>query len=1016
MQANNIKKKYQHKIYLKSVKVTINHLIKSKINQVSSLFMFRNILVILIILLFPKCALSSIISEISLTIRGKGNQTILNSHTISNYPLKNEPTEIIINGVIQNYTGYIAINLTKIENNINIGWDYEIETCDSMFSNLHNIIKVDLSKFNNSKINNTENMFNNCTSLLSVNLTNFNNALLYMNNMFSNCKSLISIDLRDIKISTYSIENIFYGIDENLKLCFEEEEGNSMTNSIFYPLLQNYINNCSDTCFSKINTIKLTENKYCLLDCYEDVEYNFEFNGVCYKICPNGTYFLSSNKICIEGSCPDDFPFLDKSINRCYNLTEFANELINREGLNISNTIIDNNNIILNISNGNTKEYWDFDINIGECGNILKNHYNISTLIILQININSTYLGIPPIQYDVYYPSFGKLNLSLCAPEPFDPSILEIPPIIQNSYYNNFLLCDVSCEYIGYDIDKLKALCLCNESNVAGVTHSNFIDNDTIYKREEELKKKDDKTKFITTKLLDGVFDQVIKSLTYENKTDLMLIENDMIYKITTFENQKYNNKTIHRRLNLISNDQEFILREPSKIFFKECETELKTHYGINDTNTLVIFMTDYFEKGFLIPLTEYEIYNIKDKSKLNLDICKEKIIEIDHYVQESIEEKNIFKHNPYSDYYNDICYKYTTQKGTDITLNDRKNEFIINNMSLCEENCEFKEYKYNTKTAKCECKIKAKFHYLSEMIINSYILFNGFINIKKLTNLYILKCTYLLFTKEGFIKNYGSYILLFIIVLNIPLLIYFIMNLEKLIFKEINKILESNNNQIKSDKINNINNNKAKRASIKSNIKRRKSNSKNKKIKIESNPSKKKTKNNKKINIEKTGGGDISQKTLSKLELKNMKSISEKQKIDNNYVSVLNNNINLSKKDNIIKYNDYELNDLYYKDALLLDKRKFYQYYFDLLKRKNLVIFTFYVNYDYNIKIIKISLFSILFAINYASNALFFNDSTMHQIYIDMGVFNFIYQLPQIIYSTIITNLIIILMKFLSI
>ena len=207
---------------------------------------------------------------------------------------------------------------------------------------------------------------------------------------------------------------------------------------------------------------------------------------------------------------------------------------------------------------------------------------------------------------------------------------------------------------------------------------------------------------------------------------DLMLIENDMIYKITTFENQKYNNKTIHRRLNLISNDQEFILREPSKIFFKECETELKAHYGINDTNTLVIFMTDYFEKGFLIPLTEYEIYNIKDKSKLNLDICKEKIIEIDHYVQESIEEKNIFKHNPYSDYYNDICYKYTTQNGTDITLNDRKNEFIINNMSLCEENCEFKEYKYNTKTAKCECKIKAKFHYLSEMIINSYILFSG--------------------------------------------------------------------------------------------------------------------------------------------------------------------------------------------------------------------------------------------------------------------------------------------------
>ena len=39
-----------------------------------------------------------------------------------------------------------------------------------------------------------------------------------------------------------------------------------------------------------------------------------------------------------------------------------------------------------------------------------------------------------------------------------------------------------------------------------------------------------------------------------------------------------------------------------------------------------------------------------------------------------------------------------------------------------------------------------------------------------------------------------------------------------------------------------------------------------------------------------------------------------------------------------------------------------------------------------------------------YAINALFFNDDTMHQIYEDEGVFNFIYQLPQIAYSTIIS------------
>ena len=41
----------------------------------------------------------------------------------------------------------------------------------------------------------------------------------------------------------------------------------------------------------------------------------------------------------------------------------------------------------------------------------------------------------------------------------------------------------------------------------------------------------------------------------------------------------------------------------------------------------------------------------------------------------------------------------------------------------------------------------------------------------------------------------------------------------------------------------------------------------------------------------------------------------------------------------------------------------------------------------------------------NYTINALFFNDETMHKIYIDQGSFNFIYQLPQIIYSSLISS-----------
>ena len=36
--------------------------------------------------------------------------------------------------------------------------------------------------------------------------------------------------------------------------------------------------------------------------------------------------------------------------------------------------------------------------------------------------------------------------------------------------------------------------------------------------------------------------------------------------------------------------------------------------------------------------------------------------------------------------------------------------------------------------------------------------------------------------------------------------------------------------------------------------------------------------------------------------------------------------------------------------------------------------------------------------------NTLFFNDSTMHKIYIDIGAYNFAYQISQIVYSTLIS------------
>jgi hypothetical protein len=116
-----------------------------------------------------------------------------------------------------------------------------------------------------------------------------------------------------------------------------------------------------------------------------------------------------------------------------------------------------------------------------------------------------------------------------------------------------------------------------------------------------------------------------------------------------------------------------------------------------------------------------------------------------------------------------------------------------------------------------------------------------------------------------------------------------------------------------------------------------------------------------------------------------------------------------------ILHFTDLELNTLQYKKALKYDKRTYIQYYLSLIRTKHLIIFAFYPVRDYNSTIIKICLLFFTFSLYYSVNALFFNDSIMHAIYKDSGGFNFIYHLPQIIYSTIISLIINMIIRNLS-
>ena len=92
-----------------------------------------------------------------------------------------------------------------------------------------------------------------------------------------------------------------------------------------------------------------------------------------------------------------------------------------------------------------------------------------------------------------------------------------------------------------------------------------------------------------------------------------------------------------------------------------------------------------------------------------------------------------------------------------------------------------------------------------------------------------------------------------------------------------------------------------------------------------------------------------------------------------------------------MISYNNYELNSLEYKDALIYNKRTYFQYYWSLLFKKNILISALVPSNDYNSTIIKIYWFLFSFALYFTINGLFWDESNMHEIYIQNGKYDFI-------------------------
>ena len=319
--------------------------------------------------------------------------------------------------------------------------------------------------------------------------------------------------------------------------------------------------------------------------------------------------------------------------------------------------------------------------------------------------------------------------------------------------------------------------------------------------------------------------------------------------------------------------------------------------------------------------------------------------------------------------------------------------------MSLCEKSCNFLRYDINNSRVECECKIKMNLTFWdNETNIND--LLTKIEAEKSLSNLGVTTCN-VLSNKENIVSNPGFYTFIFIIILFIIIFIIFCVkgynSLKDKIDEVIYKRFEKGNKENKDKKEVNKNNN----------IKK---------------GNKKPQKNGFSIRHKKSTN-KINKKSISKILMKSKSSrlaLENKNKLHKNNSLINNNNIIIPIINSNVKVKeinqeiitikpdtDYELNWLSYIEAVNYDKRESCDYYCTLIKTKQLFYFTFCTFNDYNSGVIKKLIFFLSFALHYPINALFFTDSVMHQIYKDEGDFNFLFQLPRIIYSAIISTVI---------
>jgi len=221
-------------------------------------------------------------------------------------------------------------------------------------------------------------------------------------------------------------------------------------------------------------------------------------------------------------------------------------------------------------------------------------------------------------------------------------------------------------------------------------------------------------------------------------------------------------------------------IKTNSKTFnLGECPHLLRINFGISESEQNLLYQC--IELKFEDTTKSIRFYNSEflDEKKENISYCKNQNITYISSIEDALVYIKNTKHgddillfikqgldifNAYSPIYNDPCYPLSTINKVDLTLNDRREDMIKLNLTLCKPGCSFEGVNHKNLEVLCFCK---EIENQEEKSLSDGFT-EGFINLGKSRNINVFKCIKSVFNFESQKYNYISEIIMLFLIIEI--------------------------------------------------------------------------------------------------------------------------------------------------------------------------------------------------------------------------------------------------------